>query len=159
MKVKITILTIFMSSLGFSQTSIKKSNMDSGGEISIAGTIEIIYTIGELFVQENTNGTIHISEGFLSPEIQNTLGNTDYTPFNDIEIYPNPTVDYLNFNFFKNSNYLITITDFAGKKIKSFTTHKNQYKINLANYSIGVYLILVEDLPNKKYKAYKIVKK
>ncbi|MFK5958247.1 MAG: T9SS type A sorting domain-containing protein, partial [Lutibacter sp.] len=132
---------------------------DSGGEISTSGTIEMIYTIGELVVQENTNANIYISEGFLSPDILNYSSDTDYLPFNEIAIYPNPAVDYLNFNFFRNSNYLITLTDFGGKKINSFTTHDSQFQINMSSYSNGVYIVVVEDLPSHLYKAYKIVKK
>lgn len=158
MKIQITILAILMSSLGFTQTSIKKSSIDSGGAIAQNGTISILYTVGELAVQETTNGTIHISEGFISPEMLDALDVKSYTSLTGISIFPNPTVDYVTVHFTNSSNYLITITDLTGKKINSFTTNDSQFQIEMSNYSNGVYLVLVKDISNKKYKVYKILK-
>jgi len=158
MKIHITILAILMSSLGFAQTRIKKSGIDSGGTIAQNGTISIIYTVGELAVQENTNGTIHISEGFISPEMLDALAVKSFTSLTGISIFPNPTIDYVTVHFTNSSNYLITITDFDGKKINSFTTNDSQFQIEMSNYSNGVYLVLVKDISNKKYKVYKILK-
>ena len=65
-----TILTIFILLLvpffGISQ-SIEKFSIDSGGASSTVGNIEILYTIGEVTINEFSNGSIQVSEGFINP--------------------------------------------------------------------------------------------
>ena len=65
-----TSITFFLSFLlaytGHSQT-IDKFSIDSGGGTASAGNIQILYTIGEVNVQELSAGNIQISEGFINP--------------------------------------------------------------------------------------------
>jgi hypothetical protein len=65
MKAYLTIIALLITYISFGQTAIKKSSIDSGGDISTNGTLKIVYTIGEVALQENTTGNIHISEGFI----------------------------------------------------------------------------------------------
>ena len=65
MKTKIIFLiTLLISFISFAQ-SIEKSSIDSGGASATAGNIEILYTIGEVVVQEASVGDIILSEGFI----------------------------------------------------------------------------------------------
>ncbi len=67
MRKQLIIFVAFFSSMfGFSQTVIEKSSIDSGGDNTTVGTTTLLYTIGKVVVQETSNGTIHISEGFIS---------------------------------------------------------------------------------------------
>jgi len=52
--------------------SISKSSIDSGGAVAQAGDIQIMYTIGEVNVQELSAGNIQVSEGFVNkaPEVE-----------------------------------------------------------------------------------------
>ena len=63
-KITTTLLLLF-AVIGFSQT-IEKFSIDSGGASATAGGIEILYTIGEVNVQELSAGTISVSEGFIN---------------------------------------------------------------------------------------------
>lgn len=56
-------LTVFISS---AQT-IEKFSIDSGGASETAGGIQILYTIGEVNVQEYSTATLSVSEGFINP--------------------------------------------------------------------------------------------
>lgn len=56
-----------MHSLVFAQ-SIEKFSIDSGGASTSAGGIQILYTIGEVNVQELSAGSIQVSEGFINPQ-------------------------------------------------------------------------------------------
>lgn len=66
LKIKITGFAVLISCLGFSQT-IEKFSIDSGGGTASAGNIQILYTIGEVNVQELSAGNVQISEGFINP--------------------------------------------------------------------------------------------
>ena len=57
----------FLSTLSFSQ-SIEKFSIDSGGASASAGGIQILYTIGEVNVQEYSTSTLSVSEGFINPQ-------------------------------------------------------------------------------------------
>ena len=66
-KIISTILFLFMMVFVKAQ-SIEKFSIDSGGASYSAGGIEILYTIGEVNVQEVNVGGITVSEGFINPE-------------------------------------------------------------------------------------------
>lgn len=46
--------------------TIEKFSLDSGGASASAGGIEILYTIGEVAIQESSTPTLSISEGFIN---------------------------------------------------------------------------------------------
>ncbi|WP_299335804.1 hemagglutinin protein [uncultured Psychroserpens sp.] len=50
--------------------TIVKSSIDSGGASSTSGNIQIVYTIGEVNVQELSTSSISISEGFINAELR-----------------------------------------------------------------------------------------
>lgn len=58
-----------MSFLCTAQT-IEKFSIDSGGATATAGGLEIVYTIGEVNVQELNSGTIKVSEGFINADFK-----------------------------------------------------------------------------------------
>lgn len=144
----------------YSQIAIKKESIDSGGGIATAGNLKIIHTIGETVVQENSSGTIHISEGFISPEILNSLDLQDYTTLTGVRVFPNPTTDYINISFSETGNYTITIFDYQGKQIATMDTNKTDTQIiNMDTYSTGVYLVVVKNTAKQQFKVYKVIKK
>jgi len=66
MKATLSILScLLLVAIGFGQT-IEKFSIDSGGATANAGGIEILYTIGEVNVQELSAGTNQVSEGFIN---------------------------------------------------------------------------------------------
>jgi hypothetical protein len=70
MKTKITLLIpLLMSFLGTAQT-IEKFSIDSGGASATVGGIQILYTIGEVNVQELNTSSISISEGFINADFR-----------------------------------------------------------------------------------------
>lgn len=68
MKKAILIISILIGQFSFSQ-SIYKSSIDSGGGSSTNGNIQVLYTIGEVFVAEQSAGNIILSEGFISAQL------------------------------------------------------------------------------------------
>jgi hypothetical protein len=69
MKTKLTFLiALFITFIGNAQ-SIEKFSIDSGGASASAGNIQVLYTIGEVNVQERSAGGISVSEGFISAQL------------------------------------------------------------------------------------------
>ena len=131
------IVTICMSTYLQAQT-IEKFSIDSGGASATGGGIEVLYTIGEVNIQEITTGTIIISEGFISAGISGTLGVNDVEINNkNILVYPNPTSNFINIK----TNLLlekVELYDVLGKRILKT---KNTNKIPVNNLSKGIYIL------------------
>jgi len=160
MKKIINIVIILVSISSFSQVTLVKSSVDSGGASVTNGTISILYTIGEVNVQETTVGSLHISEGFIGPDIQAGLDIQDYTNLAGVKVFPNPATDYITISFSEEANYNIAVFDQLGKQIKEINTGQTSTQsINMQNYSRGIYLVLVKNTVKQQYVSYKVVKK
>jgi len=143
------------------QTQIKKSSISTNGGTltSTDNSTTIIYSIGEVAVNEQNNGTIHVSEGFIGPDLANLLGVENYTPIKNISIYPNPTKDIVNIDFDQVGNYRIYLFDQNGKLLIDNTINNNdKIKLNLERFATSIYFINIIDKKNKKYLTYKIEK-
>lgn len=66
MRTLLIILIILCFTKFSNAQTIEKFSIDSGGDSAIAGGIEVLYTIGEVNVQELSAGTIQVSEGFIN---------------------------------------------------------------------------------------------
>lgn len=144
--------------IGFSQTSIKNSSLSSGGNASSNGNNSILYSIGELAIKEQTVSSYHLSEGFINPTINQTLGINTYTTLNGIKMYPNPTKGMVNISFENLSTYDIHIFDMLGNKIKHFNVNSIAKTLDISSLNNAVYLLIITDKKNKKTVSYKLIK-
>lgn len=158
MKKVFTIITFFISVIGFSQITIEQSSISSGGASSTNGTLSMIYSIGEVAVNETSSGNIHISEGFISSKMLNVLGVINYSSLENIQVYPNPTIDFVNIDFGQIDSYTISIYNNLGKELKTIKTNNAKEQVSFENYAAGVYIILIKNSQNQLYKTFKLIK-
>lgn len=159
MKTLISILIILIAITGFSQTTIDKSSIDSGGAIATNATVNIIYTIGEVVVQETTIGTTHISEGFIGEYSMISLGIENYAPLLGVSLYPNPATDYVNISFVTAANYEISIYDLQGKNIVTYQVANSlSQRIAVNQLANATYVVLIKNKDTKQFTSYKIIK-
>jgi hypothetical protein len=159
MKKIITLLVLLTISFSFGQTTIKKSSISSGGGIVTQGNTTVLYTIGEVAVQENTVGTVHLSEGFIGPDMAALLDIEDYTQLQGINAYPNPVQTDLNISLPEYNNYELYLYDLNGKQLISTNIEDdNQTILNLSSQKTGMYLLIIIDRKNKKSTSLKIQK-
>ena len=159
MKKTITILSMLLVFTAFSQTAIKKSSIDSGGASVTNGSVSMVYTIGEVAVQENTSGTTYISEGFISKDMMSSLGLNSYTQLSGISMYPNPATDFVNVSFATTANYTVIIYNLLGKELVKYqVANQNTQRIALNKLPNAVYLVLVKSDANKQFTTYKLIK-
>ncbi|MDO9253979.1 MAG: T9SS type A sorting domain-containing protein [Bacteroidales bacterium] len=154
----ITFIALVCSLTVFGQVGIKKSSIDSGGTSTQSGTTKMIYTIGEVAVQEKTTGSFGISEGFINSDMFNTVGTEELTKLAGVSIFPNPTEDLLTISFENESKYDISISDLFGKLIQNKITDELKAEIHVSHLSPGIYWVLIKDVTNKTYAGYKIIK-
>ncbi len=152
------LIFIVSATSAYSQAEIKTSSISTGGGSADNGTVNIIYTVGELAIREQSQGDKHISEGFITPDIKVTLKAEDYTELTGIKVFPNPVKDNLHINNSNEEEYEIHIFDIAGKEILVKTDKKFDVKVNMSSFPSGVYVMAIVDRSNSKIKTFKIKK-
>ncbi|WP_400075439.1 T9SS type A sorting domain-containing protein [Winogradskyella sp. R77965] len=131
------ISVLLYTHLGIAQ-SIEKFSIDSGGASVSSGNIQVLYTIGEVNVQEISAGGISISEGFINSSSNSALGISG-VEMNDINIYPNPASDKVTI-VSNNPIDSIEVYDILGKQIK---TLKSTNQIDVSDLNVGIYLFKI----------------
>ena len=156
MKDFLTFITIFAISISFGQTAVKKNNISSGGGVATNGNVTVLSTVGEVVIKENTQGTIHISEGFISPNIMTSLGVNEYSQLHGVNAFPNPTVKYVDVNIKDNKQVEVQLINENGQLL--IQEKGNAFRLNLEKYKTGIYLLIVKDTKTKQVVTYKIIK-
>ncbi len=159
MKKLLLLIAISSITLGFSQTELRKSSLSTGGGSASVGTTQVIFTVGEVAVQENTQGTTHLSEGFIGPDVAQLVGIQDYGTLQGVQVFPNPVKDNVQINLPEDNTYEIRLFDLNGKELWTKQIEDaNQARYNLSRLQTGVYLLIVIDRKNKKSKIIKVQK-
>ena len=159
MKKILILLSVLISIFSYGQTEIKKSAISTAGGSHTNGTTTVISAIGEVAVQENNQGNIRLSEGFIGPDILTALGLENYDELNGLNIYPNPVDTRLFIEFPVVQDYEVYLYDLSGKQlIFSKINAKSKGEIDLTGYKTAVYMLIVVDVKNMKRKIVKINK-
>ncbi len=148
MKTIYTILGLIITTSLTAQT-IVNFTIDSGGTTTTNGNTNILYTIGEVNIQELKVGNITLSEGFINSTLTQSTLNVDEEILNQkISIYPNPTSDFINI---KSQIPIISIQlfDVLGKKV---LTSKIIKPLNIKHLVSGVYLLKITSEKGKLTK-------
>jgi len=88
----------------------------------------------------------------------NTMSTTDETLKDEIKIYPNPVSNEINIEIEKGNlqDYMVSLTDMAGKQIYSKSFKEKKIKINTSHFQKGIYILSIET-KNKKHSQKLIV--
>jgi len=151
-------MLLFVLQINYGQIDLK-SSISSIGDNTSSTDINIIYTVGETYVQEIKTTDILLSEGFITADLKNVTGITNYGILSGLKVFPNPVKDILNVNFDKKQAYEIFVFDMNGKEIQHISTEiTDKQSIDLSNQKTGVYLLIVVDRIHQKNNQFKIQK-
>ncbi len=133
----------------------------AGGGSGQTQSAKMTYTIGQTITATGNGNNAIITQGFQQPNYQIT--STDENNFDlNVSITPNPTDGDLYIMFSNNSvinnNDKIDaeIINMNGQIIKKVPITSTRQKLDIRNYSSGVYFIKLHH--NKKFKTYKVIK-
>lgn len=120
-----------------------------GSNFSISenfGHTRIIQSIGQPYALFNSSkkNESNLSQGHILPWVYKETAKSNL----EIKIFPNPVVDFTNVELKSTSQIAqIEIRDINGRKLSeyAFQNPKNYEKINLSNWSAGVYILSVRD--------------
>ncbi|WP_109438208.1 T9SS type A sorting domain-containing protein [Aquimarina sp. AU119] len=134
----VTIIMLLLStSITVAQT-IEKFSVDSGGASAVVSELQVLYSIGEVNIQELYLESTTISMGFITSPIPPSSVTNTIEEDEGISIYPNPVSDLL---YIKSNSLLkkAQLFDALGRLV--LTT--NQNIIDVKNLFSGVYIVKI----------------
>ena len=163
MKYKINLIVIiyFMFTLfTFSQEIQREVISSQGQSIELDSGIYVTQTIGQHSVASYSIDNLTVQQGY-QQSFWNSLINSNEEFNVDINFYPNPTIDYVNFNFsnLESSDLNVLVFDYAGRVLITTKIDIENYKtkLDLSSLPSGSYLIYLNT--NKFNYHTKIIKK
>ena len=133
--------------------TIEKFSIDSGGNMASNSNITILYTIGEVNVQELNASNIIISEGFISSDFGETLSiGYEDSIGSQLLLYPNPAKDLVIIDNLPHGEIQMIVFDNTGKEIVSKIANAETTTINTTNFSNGVYVVRINYNGNVAHK-------
>ena len=163
MKYKINLIVIiyFMFTLFTFSQEIQREVISSQGEsVELDSGVYVTQTIGQHSVASYSIDNLTVQQGY-QQSFWNSLINSNEEFNVDINFYPNPTIDYVNFNFsnLESSDLNVLVFDYAGRVLITTKIDIENYKtkLDLSSLPSGSYLIYLNT--NKFNYHTKIIKK
>ena len=151
--------TIILSAyISFAQSTTPEV-ISSAGDHFANSNLSISWTIGEPIIETHSTGTTTITQGF-HQGLYTIIAVEEQFQQPVVNIYPNPTVDYINIEIKNqdNNNFQIILYDELGKVLVNKKYSEIQ-QINLSQYAKATYFLKLVDTKNETYNSYKVLKK
>ena len=143
MKTYILLFSLFLTGFAYGQVQVKKSSISCGGGTGSIAGYHVAYSIGETAMSEKTSGTIHVSEGFIGPDLMNMVSVRNEKLRAMLHLYPNPSSDMLFVRSESQGVMKACIYDLSGKALMSETQGQGILKISVKSLPPGSYLVRV----------------
>lgn len=157
MKLRKTISSLWLLTLGSGSLLAQESPTASGGEATGTGGTSS-YSVGQVLNTTITGTNGSVSTGVQQPYEIFVFTGIKETKINlKMNVYPNPTVDFLSLEVENNENLSYQLYDLKGKLITSKKITDKKTTISMQNLSTATYVLrVVKD--NKIIKSFKIIK-
>lgn len=124
--------------------------------LKVIGSVVLLLAATSAWAQDSTSTTTYTAESLI-------FDNESLDLTNQIEVYPNPSIDYIVVNI-KNSNLRDTsfeLHSIIGNtvKVEAENIGSDKYRINTKNFNPGYYFVIVKDDFSQFKEAYKFLKK
>lgn len=149
---------LLLTFISFSFISYSQNNIVASGNDATSTSGKSSYSVGLIHYKdaEGTGGSSSAGTQ-IAYEVTELL-SVDEENLVSLNIYPNPTSDFISINLKENTNLDYKLLDLSGKEIESGTLSNLENKINLNALNTAVYLLNIYQ-NSKQLKSYKIVKK
>ena len=163
---------LFVSAFTSNAQSIQRSVIATAGNTTTSGTVVLSSTVGETFTNKLTTANGIIKQGFqqgniliariANTELPATISEAKTTAPEKIEtelmlnIFPNPTTDFVNITSETDAQINLTVIDAQGKIIKQLQHSTNQTQIDFTQLQAGKYFIVAQSVNARN--TYKVIK-
>lgn len=155
--------TISLILLAVMSLSAQSALVGTGGEASGSGG-SVSYSVGQIAVQSNSDGSTSISEGVQQPYEIQTIGIDNYPGITlNAVVYPNPTQGNLQLAISNealgvtNEQWEVKVFDAIGKYLLSKQIEGVTTPLDLSLYATGTYYVKVCN-GKDVMKTFKVVK-
>lgn len=124
--------------------------ISSGGDAYTTTTNHVVLSIGESFVETQTSGVNSLTYGFNQP-IPGTIGILETGPI-ELEVFPNPTSNFVKVNTPFQEALEITIWNASGRLIEVQTIQPERPILDFRMLPASVYILRM----NIDYKPYQV---
>lgn len=124
--------------------------------LKVIGSLILLLAATSTWAQDSTSMTTFTAEAII-------FENESLDFSNQIEVYPNPSIDYIVVNI-RNSTLRETsfeLHSIIGNTVKvdAENVGSDKYRINIKNFNPGYYFVVVKDDFSQFKEAYKFLKK
>ncbi len=157
MKHKKTITSVAFLLLGLGGLHAQESPTATGGEATGTGGTTS-YSIGQVVYTTNTGTNGSVAQGVQQPyEISTTLGINETAINLEMNVYPNPTTNYLTLKVEKTEGLTFQLYNLQGKVITNKKVNSATTTVAMENLPTATYFLNV--VKNKQIvKTFKIIK-
>jgi hypothetical protein len=157
---KILFFVLMFPFLLISQELHHEMISSQGKSVELDSGIYVTQTIGQHSIASYSIDNLTVQQGY-QQSFWSSLINTNEEFSLDINFYPNPTIDIVNFNFsnLESSELNVLVFDYAGRVLITTKINIEDYKtkVDLSSLPSGSYLIYLNT--NKFNYHTKIIKK
>lgn len=164
-------ITVCVTQLVNAQT-IQRNVIAASGNTTTSGTIVLSSTVGETFTNKFTTANGSIKHGFQQGNILIARIANEELPATTTEvksaalqkaetelslnIFPNPTIDFVNITTELDEQINLTVIDAQGKTIKQVQHSTDQTQIDFTQLQAGTYFIVAQSANSRN--TYKVIK-
>ena len=146
-----TLIVIFFPLITFGQEVIS-----SQGNSYTNSNVNIDFTIGEVIINTETDGTHYMTQGFhqtnwFFSELEN------HTPSYEAIIFPNPTEESLNIKTSTYENVVYMLYDAQGNLVMQNELFEEQTSLKVSHLAPGKYSLVLNN-KTEKLKTFKLIK-
>ena len=148
--------TLVLFSLIASGIVSSQEVISSQGDSYSNASANIDFTLGEVIIATETDGTNDITQGFHQTN-WNFLGLENHAPDYEATIFPNPTEDVLNIKTSSFENVTYTLYDAQGKLVMQNILSTEQTPIQVSQLAPGSYSLTLNN-ETQNLKTFKLIK-
>jgi hypothetical protein len=154
MKRKIIPMGLFLLAASLNAQEV----ISSQGESYKNGSTQIDFTIGETVIETISDGNNTLTQGLHQTQLLITsLEDLDINFL--VDIFPNPTSEFLNLRIEEYEALSFQLFDVTGKLLNQALITAKETSVNVSEYPKGTYLLTLTHQESKKIKTYKVIKK
>ena len=135
----------------------------SSGGYTQNGGYSVSWTLGEPVIATAQNDSTTLTQGFQQPTYNVVAITTQTIEGFDVNVYPNPSSDFVIIDWTTDLQNMIYITlfDMAGKMIseQSFAATQDKISLNMSELASAQYFLEVKVQNNSVTKIFRITKK
>ena len=158
---KLKICLVFMIFAAVFSTTKAQEIIATDGKSTFVGDTHVSYTIGEPVIGTRSVGNNVVTQGYNQPEIEIiSVKEEKMNPQLGIQIYPNPTHDYVNITpqNFETGSFMVQIFTVGGQKVLEESFEEAGIKLDVSSLVSSNYILNVTNAEENYNHNFKLVK-